>query len=247
MTKLGSIPSQESSNIKDIEIANDLDTLQSKLGISFHNQLLLKQAFIHSSYINELPGLSLESNERLEFLGDSMIDIAISQEIYILFPDKQEGELTNFRSALVRGETLAQVAKTLSLGEYLILGSGEEASGGRERRTNLAAVFEALVGAILLDKGQRMAKKFTLNCLYPEIRRLAQDGVPNDPKSHLQEKSQSLGKGTPIYRTGKLKKGTQEGGFKSEVIISEEVMGTGEGKRKVDAERAAALKALDSL
>ena len=86
MTKLGSIPSQESSNIKGIEIANDLDTLQSKIGISFHNQLLLKQAFIHSSYINELPGLLLESNERLEFLGDSMIDIAISQEIYILFP-----------------------------------------------------------------------------------------------------------------------------------------------------------------
>jgi ribonuclease-3 len=172
-----------------------------------------------------------------------MLSIAISQELYISFPNKQEGDLTSFRSALVRWETLAQVAKTLCLGDYLILGSGEEASGGRERKSNLAAVFEALVGAILLDKGQKIATGFILKCLGSEIRRLAREGVPTDPKSHLQEKSQSLGKGTPTYRTIKI----SEEKFKAEVVISNEIKGTGEGKRKLDAERTAAIQALDSM
>ena len=140
-----------------------LEDVEQSLGLSFRCRELLELAFVHGSYLNENPDDFGESNERLEFLGDALIGLVIAHEVYDRFPERQEGELTALRSALVRGDTLAQTAASLRLGQFMFMGEGEEASGGRERQSTLAAVFEALVGAVLLDKGYDRRKSCTAN------------------------------------------------------------------------------------
>ena len=223
------------------------EALERRLGIAFADRGLLSLALTHPSAVNEDPLSFTSSNQRLEFLGDAFIDMVVARELYHRLPQVSEGELTELRSAVVRGETLARVARNLSLGSFLYMGQGEEGSGGRDRESNLAATLEAVVGALLLDQGTDVAYGITLGLLQPELERTVQKGVAKDPKSRLQELAQGMGKGSPVYRT------TDETGpehlrvFTIEVVVADQVMGTGSGHRKVDGERAAAQQALNVL
>ena len=219
---------------------NDLAPLQGVLGVKFRDQGLLRQALVHRSYLNEHPEFSLSSNERMEYLGDALIGLVIAQELYACYPNLPEGELTALRAALVRRETLARVARSLGLGAHLLMGMGEEASGGRERPSILAATFEAVVGAVLLDLGYARGRGLVLRCLHPELRHLAREGVPKDPKSQLQELVQGQGKVSPVYRVTATEGPDHARRFTVEVLVDGQVVGVGEGRRKLDAERAAA-------
>ena len=223
--------------------------LQRALGVHFKDLDLLEQALVHPSYINELPDgqKSSATYERLEFLGDAVLGVVVAAEVFRRSPDLSEGELTRLRSSLVRGSTLAQVARVLRLGEHLKLGRGEEASGGRERESNLAAAFEALVGAVFLDRGFETAGKFALTAMDLEIEELLTKGVPQDDKSRLQEVSQRMGKPPPQYRLVGQAGPDHARSFQIEVMVDGRVLGTGTGGRKADAEKQAAAEALMRL
>ena len=221
--------------------------LEARLGRSFSDHRLLSEALTHSSVVNEDPRANPASNQRLEFLGDALIGLVAARELYRLLPAAHEGTLTELRAAVVRGETLARVARSISLGDYLRLGQGEEASGGRERDSNLASALEALVGAVLLDRGEEEACEVALRLIRTELQRVAREGAERDPKSRLQEVTQGLGMGSPSYRTTSQTGPEQDRTFHIEVLVASRVMGSGSGRRKVDGERAAALEALEML
>ena len=223
--------------------------LELKIRLRFKNRRLLEQALAHPSYLNELqhdPGPG-DSYERLEFLGDSALGLVITLELYRRYPGLAEGELTKLRSSLVRRMTLAGVARRLELGRHLNLGKGEESTGGRDRDSNLADAFEALVGAILLDKGFDTTTKFILEIMREEVESLLEDGVPEDPKSLLQELIQRTGGPSPSYRVVKSGGPDHHKSFSVEVVMDGRVMGTGHGSRKLDAEKQAAKEALGRL
>ena len=224
-----------------------LASLESTIGLSFSRRSLLELAFVHSSYLNEHPGAFPESNERLEFLGDAHIGLVMAHELYHRFPDRPEGELTAMRSALVQGKTLAGVSRSLGLGEYLLLGSGEEATGGRERPTNLAATLEALVGAVLLDQGYEPSSAFVLRALAGQLSEIADRQVPKNSKSVLQEQVQGEGRPSPSYRIVEVAGQDHAREFTAEVLVGETVMGRGTGRRKSLAEEQAARDALAAL
>lgn len=225
----------------------DFDTLQSVLGVQFEDVSLLKQALVHRSYLNENPGFELASNERLEFLGDALVGLVVANKLYRQFPELQEGELTRLRSNLVRKETLAHLAVSLGLGDYLYLGKGEELSGGRERESNLARGFEAVVGAIFVDRGFAEARDFVLRKLGEELERVIWDESAVDYKSALQQFTQSKLQLTPIYRTMSEVGPHHEREFTVEVLVGGKVIGRGEGRSKQVAEKEAAHAALESL
>ncbi len=220
------------------------ERLEERLGISFADGKLLFQALTHPSAVNEDPQEFAASNQRLEFLGDSFIDFVAARELYLGLPQMTEGQLTELRSSVVRGEALARVARSITLGSYLYMGQGEEGSGGRGRDSNLAAALEAVVGAILLDSGMEDAYTVTLRLLQSELDRVIQKGAPRDPKSRLQEVMQGMGKGAPVYTTASETGVGHEKTFAIEVVMDGRVLGRGSGRRKVDGERAAALEAL---
>lgn len=224
-----------------------MEPLEERLGVSFGDGTLLSQALTHPSAVNEAPQEFSTSNQRLEFLGDSFLDYVAARELYLRLPLLPEGQLTELRSAVVRGEALARVARSIDLGAYLLMGQGEEGSGGRERDTNLAAALEALVGAVLLDGGMDAAYDVTLRLLQPELESVLRDGAPRDPKSRLQEVMQGMGKGSPVYTTVDESGPDHEKTFSIEVRMDGQVLGRGAGRRKVDGERAAAEEALRSL
>jgi ribonuclease-3 len=221
--------------------------LEETLGLSFHNKDLLRQALAHRSYLNECPGFPLPSNERLEFVGDAVLGFLVAKELYQRFPEDPEGELTARRSALVRRETLARWAQHLQLGDYLLLGKGEEASGGRKRQANLANALEALLGAIFLDQGLEVAHSFLCGFLDRELDELAQRWPEKDPKSAFQELAQRLWQMTPAYRTVAAEGHQHRRQFTVEVLLGGQVMGRGVGSSKQQAEREAALAALETL
>ena len=221
--------------------------LEVRLGLSFLDGRLLSEALTHSSAVNEDPQANPASNQRLEFLGDALIGLVTARELYRLLPNAHEGSLTELRAAVVRRETLARVARGMSLGDYLRMGQGEDSSGGRERDSNLASALEALVGAVLLDLGAEKACNVALRLMRPEVERVASEGAERDPKSRLQEVTQGLGMGSPTYRTVSQTGPEQGRIFHIEALVAGRVMGTGTGSRKVDGERAAALEALDML
>ena len=224
-----------------------LDEVEARLGVGFKDRGLLALALVHSSYENENPDAGAGSNERLEFLGDGFINFVVAHRLYEKTPGASEGELTARRSLLVRGETLARVASELGLGELLVMGRGEEAGGGRERASNLADAFEAVVGALLLDGGSARARAFVLRCLKDDIDSALRSEPPKDPKSRLQELLQSAGGEAPRY-DGVASGGEDSGPwFTVKVSAGGEVLGQGAGRRKVDAERAAASSALETL
>jgi ribonuclease III len=225
----------------------DPSSLQQKLGIVFKDRALLELALIHSSYINENPGLAPASNERLEFLGDAVLGLVTAEKLYQDFPESDEGELTRLRSALVRRETLAQIAGLINLGDYLYLGVGEEAGGGRKKPANLARALESLIAAIYLDGGLELAREFISKLFGPEIWEQAQEGAGTDYKSKLQEIMQAQQQVTPDYQLIKATGPDHAREFTIEVKAGDTFLGKGTGKSKKAAEMDAARVALENL
>ena len=223
--------------------------LERSLKLRFKDRSLLEQALIHPSYLNEVrPGeRSMGSYERLEFLGDAMLGLAVTHELFERFPQLAEGHLTKLRSALVKGDTLAKVADRLQLARYLELGKGEESTGGRERQSNLAATFEALVGAVFLDRGFDAARKFVLQTMAEEVEEVVARAVPEDAKSRLQEVVQREGGALPLYQLVGSGGPDHARSFDVEVIMDGQVRGRGRGRRKLEAEQRAAEEALHRL
>ena len=223
--------------------------LEQKLRLRFRNQHLLQQALVHPSYLNELPPdeRPVGSYERLEFLGDAVLGAAITLELFRRYPDLPEGQLTKLRASLVSGRNLANVARSLDLGQHLRLGKGEEATGGRERGSNLAAGFEALAGAVFLDRGFDRAGKFVLDMMRDKMEAILAEGVPQDPKSHLQEVLQAAGREPPQYRLVEAGGPDHARNFDVEVVLDGQVIGRGQGRRKLEAEKLAAQEALGHL
>jgi len=217
------------------------------MGLRFRRPALLRQAFVHTSYLNESTEPGLESNERLEFLGDAVLSYVVAERLYRDCPDCAEGDLTEWRGHLVRRDSLAKLAQRLGLGDRLLLGRGEEGAGGRSRPANLAAVYEAVVGAIALDRGLTAARKFILASMADEFRDLRGRAAPIDPKSRLQELAQARWQRAPQYRTVREEGPEHQKVFTVEVAIHGEVVATGVGPSKQEAERAAARDALESL
>ena len=262
-------------------------TTERKLGVLFRNPNLLKTALTHSSYLNEDADERLECNERLEFLGDAVLDLVVADALHkkpdigpvtvylhsvgLTDVQLQEGDMTQIRSLVVSGNTLASVARRLELGEFLLMGSGEEKGGGRNRNSNLAAVFEAIVGAIFLDKGYQAARDFCIRILDDEINsayrkvtsaptqtpkpsaanKTKQTKKPNTagkhPKSALQEISQARHGKPPTYRITKATGKSNAMTFTAQVRVNGKTLGNGTGSSKKAAETAAAKAALATM
>lgn len=225
----------------------DLAALQEILGVSFNDSSLLEQSLVHSSYINEVSGVALGSNERLEFLGDAVLGFVVADKLYQGFPSLAEGDMTKLRSALVRRDTLARIAQDVRLGDYLYLGKGEESSGGRRKTANLAGAMEALIAAIFLDQGLAVAGDFILSLLAKELPQVITQNVGVDYKSQLQELVQSRERLTPIYRIVEATGPDHDRRFTVEVMVGDTVLGKGSGKSKKLAETDAARSALERL
>ena len=225
----------------------NLDLLQKALGLRFRDPSLLKQALIHDSYVNENPAVAPASNERLEFLGDAVLGLIFADKLYRDFPGSAEGELTRFRSLLVRGATLARLASDIKLGDFLYLGRGEESSGGRSKTGTLAAAMEALVAAIYLDQGMGAARDFSLDIFKDQLEEIASRKTAVDHKSRLQHIVQAHYQETPAYRILDTAGPDHDRRFTAEVFIGQSVLGEGCGKSKTQAETAAARAALEKL
>jgi ribonuclease-3 len=226
---------------------SDLQILQNQLGFSFNDSNLLQQAFIHSSYVNEHPDSAIADNERLEFLGDAVLNIVVTEEIYNRFEDFSEGKLTEIRSILNREETLSQMADNLNLGEYLQMSKGEKASGGNCKKSNLANTFEALIGAIYLDQGMDYARSFILNSLETHLIAIDNGDYATNYKGLLQEYTQAYYKKLPTYHTVNSEGPDHQKTFTVEVSLEDKTLARGYGKSKRLAEMSAAEKAYKKL
>ncbi len=225
----------------------DLDSLQKNLGVCFENASHLQQALAHRSYLNEASDSAMQSNERLEFLGDALLGLAVAGELYHRLPDSAEGDLTRIRSALVRTDTLARVARSLNLGDCLYMGKGEEETGGRNRQRNLACALEAVIGAVFIDRGFEVAWEFVLRMLASEFEPAISGKLGRDPKSELQEIVQAQKQQLPIYQVVDSIGPDHEKIFTIEVLVDSVLLGRGTGKSKRGAEQEAARVALERL
>lgn len=226
--------------------SRDLADLQSRIGCTFSDAGLLELALVHPSVVNEEGSARTLSNQRLEFLGDAVVDLAVAEELYRRHPDWSEGRLTSVRSALVSGQTLAAAAADIGLGRYLALGRGEEALGGRGRQSNLAAALESVVGARFLDAGYEAALELALSLLGDRLDEAGR-GAASNPKSELQELAQGRGWQPPLYRIVEQSGEPHLPSFVAEVEVDGRVAGRGSGSRKASAEQAAASQALTEL
>ena len=217
------------------------------LNLNFIDKTLLLRALTHRSYLNENPDFILGDNERLEFLGDAVLDFLTAGYLYHRFPEMREGELTSLRAALVRTESLANLAHKIDLGRCLYLGHGEEAGGGRRRLAVLCGAFEALVGALYLDQGLAAVEAFVKPLFDPEIEHILADDLDKNPKSLLQELSQAELEITPSYRTIGESGPDHAKEFVVEAVIGRQVYGRGVGRSKQAAARVAAQHALVQL
>lgn len=220
--------------------------LQKKIGISFKDPELLRQAFAHRSYLNESREIKV-SNERLEFLGDAVLSFLTSNYLYRNFPAFPEGTLTNIRSSLVKTRSLASVATTLGLGDLLLLSRGEEDSGGRTNPSLLADTFEALLGAIFLDSGIEKARVFVEKFVFPKTKDIIEQKAYIDYKSFLQEIIQEDSKISPTYRVVKSEGPDHAKTFWVEAVAGDSTLGSGSGRSKQEAEQQAALAALETM
>ncbi|HJM90251.1 MAG TPA: ribonuclease III [Dehalococcoidia bacterium] len=220
--------------------------LQERICIQFRDEALLRTAITHPSYSNEHPDEDGRDNERLEFLGDAALGLVVAEALYQSFPDEEEGHLTEWRSQLVRGTTLARLAGEIDLGSALLLGAGEEATGGRERSRNLERVYEALVGAILLDQGLEVARDFIHRTMADEFDAVHADSAVINPKGALQQLAQGL-HGRPDYVLIEERGPEHQPEFTVEVQIGGEMLGQGAGASKQLAEKRAARQALEIL
>ncbi|MBI5952377.1 MAG: ribonuclease III [Chloroflexi bacterium] len=227
-------------NSRDVESASDLSR---RLGLSFSNMALLTRALTHRSYVNEYE--AVEDNERLEFLGDAVLDFIVGAWVYNRFPEMPEGDLTKIRSALVRNDHLAKFARKLELGKALRLGRGEASSGGHNRDNLLGSAFEALIGALYLDAGLDAVHAF-VNPILEDVRESILNQI-QDPKSELQEWTQSQKMGAPHYRVVSTSGPDHAVTFEMTVEIAGVEKGRGLGTSKSAAEHAAAKDAMKNL
>jgi ribonuclease-3 len=220
--------------------------LEEQIGIKFKDYELLRNAFVHRSYLNEHRDSKYESNERLEFLGDAVLELVVTEYLYSNYPNP-EGELTNWRSALVKGEMLARIATELKLGDYLFLSHGEEKSGGREKDYLLANTFEAVIGVIYLELGYEMAKGFITRFLLVHLEDILVKGHHIDAKSKLQEMAQEKVGETPAYELQHEEGPDHDKIFTMGAHIGKRMVGKGKGSSKQLAEQEAAEDALKRL
>lgn len=222
----------------------DFAPFEEKIGYSFRDKRFIEQAFTHRSYLNENRGNGREHNERLEFLGDAVLELVVTEFLYSKYADKPEGELTAYRAALVNTVSIAEAATTLGMNEYLLLSRGESRDTGRARQIILANAFEALIGALYLDNGYGAAKDFIANQLFHKTDDVVSKRLWQDAKSKLQEIAQEQMKVTPVYQLLDQSGPDHDRTFVVGAYLGQEKAATGEGRSKQEAEQDAAQKAL---
>jgi ribonuclease-3 len=218
--------------------------IEQQLNISFNDKNLLMQAFLHRSYLNEHAGLGMAHNERLEFLGDAVLELVVTDYLYRTYQSKPEGELTAYRAALVNTNTISDAAKKLGFENYLLLSKGESKDTGKARAYILANTFEAFIGSLYLDQGYDAAQKFIASTLFPELENIIQHGLWRDAKSYVQEKSQEVEGVTPSYKVLHDTGPDHDKVFTVGIYFKERKIAEGKGSSKQEAETAAARNAL---
>lgn len=223
-----------------------MSEIEKKLKVTFKNKELLKRAFTHRSYLNENNSVK-EHNERLEYLGDAVLEFLVSKYLYTQFPDTPEGELTSYRSASVKTDTLAEISRSLDYGSYLFMSKGEEKTGGREKDYLLANTFEAVLGALYLDQGMCECEVLLKRILFPRIDHIVKHHLDIDAKTRFQEISQEQHRLTPTYQLLSEIGPDHNKEFTMGVYIGDTEYGRGQGSSKQRAEEAAAVKALEKI
>ncbi|MAF81062.1 ribonuclease III [bacterium] len=221
----------------------DLKPLEQTLGVSFTDDTALRQALVHRSYLNENPSFELAHNERLEFLGDAVLELVVTDHLYQNY-EMPEGELTNLRAAIVRGEMLSRVAEAMGLSEYLLLSRGERQDTGKARQYILANAVEAVIGAVYLDQGYGAAAKVITTHIISRLEQVIAEGAHIDNKSRFQELAQEKYRVTPVYKVIKEHGLDHAKHFSVGVFVGDKQMGVGEGSSKQEAQQAAAKAAL---
>ncbi|MCL2150289.1 MAG: ribonuclease III [Dehalococcoidia bacterium] len=224
---------------------NKLKQLQEVLGVTFSNTALLQEALTHSSYVNE--NSPATANERLEFVGDAVLGLILAEKLFLDYPDLAEGDLTRMRSQLVCRSSLATIARTIGLGDYLYLGQGEATSGGRGKPANLAGALEALFAAIYLDRDWQSTRECVMHIFKDDLARISRERHSDDYKSHLQEALQHLFKAAPSYHIIAESGPDHNRQFTAEVVLDDKVLACGVGRSKKLAEADAARTALEAL
>jgi len=222
----------------------DFSLFEKKLGLKFKNKDLLTQAFVHRSYLNENPEFGLDQNERLEFLGDAVLELIITEHLYKEHPEKAEGELTNWRAALVNAKMLTTVAEELGFNDFLLLSRGETKELGKARQYILANTFEALIGALYLDSGYEACDAFIKKYVLTRLAEIIQTKSYKDAKSYFQEQAQEKLGITPMYKVMKEWGPDHKKKFTVGVFLGQESVAEGEGYSKQEAEEDAAKEAL---
>lgn len=223
----------------------DLREFEKKVNVTFKDRDLLKQAFIHRSYINENPRTGLAHNERLEFLGDAVLELIVTDFLYRKYPHKQEGELTSYRAALVNAQIIGSIAMNdLGMNDFMLLSKGEAKDTGRARLSILADAYEAFLGALYLDQGYDVCDTFVRNTILVKTEEVMKKGLWKDPKSLVQEKAQELIGVTPLYKVQQEIGPDHDKRFVVAVYFGAEKIAEGEGKSKQEAEQQAAEGAL---
>lgn len=223
---------------------NNLSKLEEKIGVAFADKDLLLQALTHRSYLNENSASRVGHNERLEFLGDAVLELTITEELYAKFPDKPEGELTSFRAALVNAKMLAEIAGDIGLNEFMLLSRGEQKDVGRARQYILANAMEALIGAIYLDQGYGAAKNFLMHFVMPRLSDVLEKKLYKDPKSLFQEEAQEHVGITPSYEVLREWGPDHDKHFVVGVYLGTDLVAEGEGASKQTAQEEAARMGL---
>lgn len=219
------------------------NSFAKSIGIEFNNPDLIKEALTHRSYLNEHRKYKISHNERLEFLGDAVLELAVTDYLFKNYSN-QEGELTSWRAALVNGEMLAKISAKLNVGEYILMSKGEASDQGRARQYLLANALEAIIGAIYLDQGYEAADKFIMENIIVHIDEVIANKLYLDPKSYFQEKSQEHFKITPSYRILKEEGPDHNKSFTVGVYVGDELIASGKGSSKQEAQREAAHEGL---
>ena len=224
-----------------------INELTQQMQVVFHDSTLLHQALVHTSFANESKSNQVQHNQRLEFLGDAVLDLVIGEYLFRQFPHLPEGELTKARARIVCEPTLANCAAKIDLGSYLLLGKGEAATGGRRRVSILADAFEAVIGALYIDSGYEAASRFILHYLEDELSLVRQGEYVNDYKTLLQEIVQRDGEQRIVYEVLEESGPDHDKSFLVALYLNNKQWGTGRGKSKKEAEQCAAKQAIDKL
>lgn len=226
------------------KIKTDFSKFENRIGFSFTNKDLLTQAFIHRSYLNENRSIALPHNERLEFLGDAVLELVVTDYLFRKFPEKSEGEMTAYRAALVNTNTLSAISEKLGVNDFILLSRGEAKDKGRARQYILANTFEAIVGALYLDQGYEVAQEFVGDSLFHLTDDVISKKLWQDAKSYFQEMAQDKEGVTPNYETLRESGPDHDKQFVVGVFIGKELVAEGEGKSKQEAEQEAARNGL---